>query len=442
MKTYIVVITSKYLYPFVQKTVADSNLDCSIQIIEYHNFYHLTEIYKEYEAKADGFMISGKTALAAVEKALPAHKRPIIAFEASIISLYRLLLDIFLENRQLEPGRVLFDFLLPLYKNAEQATAEHLLYHKTIRQIRTDTENWLNNITLQEISLVEQQITEGIIRLWDNHKTDLVICHYGSIIPLLEEHEIPYRFSPPTKEDFIFLANSLLSQIELNRLRDNLPGVIAVTLLGKDKRTIPKTSLKKALSNITNELALNVILQEEEEDKCYIFTTLRAIECITDKLRKCNIRPALKKKYGIDAYVGYGIGNDITAAKSNAQDALKEGLFSKGCFVFDEKHNLLGPLNAKKYFEVRGDISKEIYTTAERCKLSTLTIQKLLSIIEMTGSNKMTQQSLAEHLGVTTRNASRILGNLEKGGAASIAYTQSITSKGRPIKVYELNIKA
>lgn len=440
MKTTIIIITSEYLHPFVQNVIEDVHLDCEIKIVEYNNFYHITEIYKEYEANADGFMISGKTALAAVEKALPTHKKPIISFEASIVSIYRLLLENFLENRELDSRRVFFDFLLPLSNDTEQATVDYFLYHKTLPQIKIEIDNWLDQISLREISLMEQQLAEKIIDLWNNHKMDLTICHYGSIIPILEQHKIPYCYSSPRKEDLLNLIHSLLSQIELNRLHENLPGVIAVTLLGNDKKA--KTTLKKALSNITNEFALNVILQEEEADKCYIFTTLRAVECITNKLRRCNIRPTLKKKYGIDAYVGYGIGNDITSAKSNAQDALKESLFSRGCFAVDEHHNLLGPLSADKYLEVRGNISKNIYTTAERCRLSTLTIQKLLSIIEMTGNNKITQQSLAEHLGVTTRNAGRILGNLEKGGAASIVYTQSITSKGRPIKVYELNIKA
>lgn len=442
MKATIIIITSEYLHPFVQNIIENVHLDCAIQIVEYNNFYHITEIYKEYETIADGFMVSGKTALAAIEKALPTHKKPIISFEASIVSIYYLLLEKFLENRKLDTKRVFFDFLLPLYQNTDHATVDYFLYHKETFQIKSEVGEWLNNITLREISLVEEQLTEKIMELWNEHKIDLVICHYGSIIPFLKQHHIPYCYSPPTKEDLLNLISTFLSQIELNRLRENLPGVIAVTLLGKDKRCLAKTSLKKALSNITNEFALNVILQEEEEDKCYIFTTLRAIECITNKLRRCSIRPALKKKYGIDAYVGYGIGNDITSAKSNAQDALKESLFSRGCYVVNEQHNLQGPLNAEKYLAVRGDISKEIYTTAKRCNLSTLTIQKLLSIIEMTGTNKITQQTLAEHLGVTTRNAGRILGNLEKGGAASIVYTQSITSKGRPIKVYELNIKA
>lgn len=438
MKVNIIIITSHYLQDFVKDALGESSFDCDIKIMEYDNFYHAIEIYKKYEETADGFMISGKTALAAITKAVPEHKKPLVPFEASIISLYRLLLEEFLRNRELDTKRVLFDFLLPLNKNA---TVEDFLNNTNLPQIRKEVDNWLSEITLSEISILERQLTEAIIKLWEQHEVDFVICHYGSIIPALEQHEIPYCYSGPGKEEFLGLLDTLLSQIKLHYLQENLPAVIAVSAfadIGPHEQT---PSLKDALIHITNDLALNIIFQEEE-DKYYIFTTLKVIEFITDNMRRCKICSALKRQYHLTAYAGYGIGANITLAKNNAKTALKEALFSKKCFIVDAQQNLLGPLDAEKKLEIQGEISENVYTTAERCKLSTLTIQKLLSIIKMTGSNRITQQHLAEHLGVTARNASRILGNLEKGGAASIAYTQSVTSKGRPIKVYELNIKS
>ena len=54
----------------------------------------------------------------------------------------------------------------------------------------------------------------------------------------------------------------------------------------------------------------------------------------------------------------------------------------------------------------------------------------------------MTSQDLSEHLGVTLRNANRILNQLEKEGAATMVYSHSSTSKGRPVKVYELHFNS
>ena len=36
-------------------------------IADYTNFDHITDIYRKYEKTADGFMISGTTAMAAIE---------------------------------------------------------------------------------------------------------------------------------------------------------------------------------------------------------------------------------------------------------------------------------------------------------------------------------------------------------------------------------------
>lgn len=48
--------------------------------------------------------------------------------------------------------------------------------------------------------------------------------------------------------------------------------------------------------NIKNDLALDVILQEED-GYYYIFTTLKVIEHVTDGFRSCRICSMLKKQY-------------------------------------------------------------------------------------------------------------------------------------------------
>lgn len=438
MKPRIIIITNNYSKSFVQNTLGEVSLDCDIKIMEYTNFNHIIQIYRENEETADGFVVSGSTTLAAVTKILPEHKKPIVSFNSGIMSLYRLLLQQLLKNRGLDVRRIIFDSMIPV---TEDPSIEHFLNTTASSLMMGLIGKWLEQITVPEIENLEEYLKREIIKRWDNHEIDLVICYYGSIMTALKQHGIPCCYPEPSKEDLLEPLRTLLSQLELDYLKENLPGVIAVSEVTDNRSKKTMLPLKKALTNIIHELALDVIMQEDD-GKYYIFTTQKVIDFITDHLQVCKICFSLKKQYRINAYTGYGIGTSITKAQDNARNALKEALFSKGCFAIDEQLNLTGPLDAKKQMEIHGGLSKEIYITAKQCKLSTLTIQKILSVINMTGSNQITQQSLAKHLGVTTRNAGRILGNLEKGGAASIIYTQSVTSKGRPIKVYELNIKA
>ena len=65
MKQKIVIITSKYLHPFVEKAFEDFKEDCTVTIADYTNFDHITDIYRKYEKTADGFIFGSPVHYAA-----------------------------------------------------------------------------------------------------------------------------------------------------------------------------------------------------------------------------------------------------------------------------------------------------------------------------------------------------------------------------------------
>lgn len=67
-KRKIIIITSKFLHVFVQHIIDELPLDCDVEIVEYKCFQDIKQIYQQYESTSDGFMLSGKAALAALEK--------------------------------------------------------------------------------------------------------------------------------------------------------------------------------------------------------------------------------------------------------------------------------------------------------------------------------------------------------------------------------------
>ena len=95
-------------------------------------------------------------------------------------------------------------------------------------------------------------------------------------------------------------------------------------------------------------------------------------------------------------------------------------------------------MNSEKRMVISSHSMPNISEIAKRCNLSSMTIQKLISISRSTGSDKITTQELAQRLDTTVRNANRIVLNLCKGGAARPVYTQTTHSRGRPIQIYEL----
>lgn len=436
MKAKIIVITSSYLHNYVQQILEELHFDSNVRVIEYINFNHVSQIYLENEENTDGFLVSGRVALAALEKSVPNHKKPVLAFQADLSSFYRLIIDLFIENRSLDTRRIILDFMLPI---SSDATVEYFLHDMDIKQTTAQVDNWLTTMNKESFSNFELSIAQKAVALWESHSIDLVISQYGSIIPYLESKGIPCRYVAPSKELFCSVLENLLSQIELETIHENFPAIIAFASQDAPSSQTPSVELHAAVTALQKDFPVYAIMQEEG-NRCYLYTTRKAIYHVTDELRNCHFHKQLQDSFHINVSVGYGIGRNITDAKKHADDALNESLFSHESFVVDEKHRILGPLSSAQYLEIHKRMPDELFDIARSCSLSPLTIQKLFSIMRLTGSNQFTTHTLSEHLGVTVRNANRIIQNLEKGGAAVFSHTQSSSTKGRPVKVYELKI--
>lgn len=81
--------------------------------------------------------------------------------------------------------------------------------------------------------MIEMNIALKIIDLWKQDKIDMVFCSYSSTIPLLEEHGVPYYFLYPVKDQLESQIKELLSQIRLEKYRENLPAAIAIARMNR-----------------------------------------------------------------------------------------------------------------------------------------------------------------------------------------------------------------
>ena len=442
MKTKIVIITSKYLHPFAEKAFEEFKEDCDVIIADYTNFDHIADIYRKYENIADGFMISGTTAMSAIEHHVGEFKKPVISFHADMISFYHALIKLFLERRDLDPKRCIFDFMLPIIKDPEnptEATVDYLIHELDLNNLALTMDKWADKSTTGDFSIIEMNIALKTIELWEAGKIDLVFCTYSSTIPLLEEKGVPNYFLYPVKDQLESQIKELLAQIKLEKYRENLPAAIAIADRNESSHEESEAKIREAIKKIKKEFLIDAILQAES-GIYYIYTTHRVVAMITKNFEIGYFVSMLKDDFGISAAIGYGIGKNITEAKKHAENALRESWNSDGSFVMNETSQLIGPLGASQLPGFQQELPDNIFKIAENCKLSTVTIQKLMSIVKMNGSYELTTNELADHMGVTVRNANRILRNLESGGAATIAHTRSTTSKGRPVKVYRLNL--
>ena len=119
-------------------------------------------------------------------------------------------------------------------------------------------------------------------------------------------------------------------------------------------------------------------------------------------------------------------------------NARKEAVQFGKSFIQNENGDMIGPLGSSDRRVIQNQYVQNLGKIAKQCNLSPVTIKKVLASTHAAGSNKITTHELAERMGSTVRNANRIIQNLENGGVAKLAYTQTTNAKGRPVKVYEL----
>ena len=436
MQYKIVVITSHYLHKPTQESLRRVSPDCEYIVVPYDNFEHIVEVYDRYAAEADGFLISGKSALSAIQMNTRETLKPMVPFQVDTAALYKELLHLVLKNRQQDLRRVVMDALLPIEGGY---TAADFLEIAEIDSVDVHITNWIRQSNTGGLGGVEQEIAEKLIELWESGTIDMVICQYSSVIPTLEEHGIPYRY--PFLSDFHLgeCVKELLVKIELENLRAGLPAAVCVSPRQPSAASEHQLEqLKEALHKFLREHLMNCEIRHEGAT-CYVDLTVQNIRYFTQNSVSCILRAFLVETLDFETVVGYGIGSSREQAASNAVAALKEASLNGKSFIRDEAGNLIGPLDSERQMVVSTRPMGDVGEIARRCSLSTMTIRKLMTHIRMTGTNKTTTQELSQRFDVTIRNANRILSNLEKGGCARIIYSQTSSTKGRPVKVYELN---
>jgi len=107
--------------------------------------------------------------------------------------------------------------------------------------------------------------------------------------------------------------------------------------------------------------------------------------------------------------------------------------------VFDDK-TISGPLGQPE--QITYDFSSEhLQSISEKTALSVTTLSKLESILRKLGKKEINAHELAQQMKIMPRSARRILTELEGNGLAQVVAEETIHPRGRPRKVYQIELK-
>ena len=438
MRPKIVIISSHYLHAPVKEAMERLKLDCDLVLTTYDNFMHIPSVYDNYAEEADGFLVSGRMAKSAIDLADHKIQKPVVSFQIDLQGLYKSILDVLIDKNIHDFERIAMDFMVPFTMDC---SASAFLKGMKSQDFAKNLNQWINNASAQEISHMEAKMTERIIQLYKSGQIDIVICQFTNILPALIEQGIPYLYPFPSDLTFTDLLHDLFVKIEMEKLRANRSTILRVSPRRSDAISQENLALlSECLKTFFKDNLIECMIQERDQG-FYAFATVQVLESLTNHYTTCSLSGYLNEHLPFECAVGYGIGNTLNDALQNSYHAIREARFSGRSFIKNEHGDLIGPLGSENRMIIEHTSAKNVVQIARKCKLSTITIQKLISYQKLTGSNKVTTQELSARFGVTVRNANRIFQNLQEGGYAHLAYTQTSNSKGRPVKVYELDFK-
>jgi len=271
----------------------------------------------------------------------------------------------------------------------------------------------------------------------------MVVCRIASVAEVMKRENIPYVFIYPEKNRIKTTLDSLLNHIRLDKQSEGLPASIMIfpgndSLKAFHEISYESIRIQRALlefsKNYTSNFVVQLISQGYE-----ILTSHLIIKRITGNYTCCQLGYYLFSTLGITYRIGYGAGYDISSARQSALMASKASTEAGMSCVVVANGNPI-PLQLRPYAIDNASEGVDASTLSRRTGLSAVTLQRISSALQFLGTNDVTNSELAEALQVTVANANRFLNSLVRSGHAEIAETKRSVSKGRPSRVYRIQL--
>ena len=436
MSVKLLFITSRYFYQPTVDALSRLMLPCETLVVPYDDFTHIAAVYGDYAGQFDACFVSGVVAKQAIEMAHPHITKPLVPFQVSSNALHRDILRLAVETGTTDFGRIAMDFLVSL---GDHYAVTDFLRIPQLDTVYSDNARIARDMGAATGSTIEHLVLKRLISLWEQDAIDLVICQYSSIVPELQKRGIPCRCPFLSDQHLKGLIQETLTRIELQKLRENHPVIIQI--FPKSCNALTQARQQMLLSAVQEFSKINLLecVIQATDASCVVITSVQVLRSLTQEFQNCLLGAYLETVLDFPVLIGYGVGTTVPHAMNNAQLASREATLTGKSFIVDGKGSLIGPLNSEHRMVVSSNSLSTVSDIARRCNLSAMTIQKVITIVQNLGSDKLTIPELAARLDTTIRNANRIMLNLCRGGFASPAYSQPTHSRGRPIQVYRLD---
>lgn len=443
MKPKIAILAPKHFCDYLKKMSTFYHMDfeekCELSYHEFELFAELSGLYEQIWDQYDGFCVAGNFTKQIILQKGKSKLKPLESISARSTEYYKAFFELLKQNRETDLSRVFIDTYLwggdKVPKTVEEFTKTDWLL--------VDLRNvLLSEMSIEEIMNIEKRALKKAKTLWDENAADLILCRQTTIYPLLKEAGIPCSFVYPSADGLLDALSLLIGKIRLNQAEAELPAVIYVTSdeLQKDVMSGISTNhlnLQKAILEFDQSNTTGFVTKQAMNGY-EIYTTKQVVKNITENFTVCQLQKFILSRLGMNVQIGYGIGQTVMRARYNALEACTVAKRGNDSYLMTADGSLIGPLDEKNVLKVSGNVNVRVLTAAKQSKLSISTIQRIISVTELLGTDELTVQELSQALQVTVANANRFMNALVKSGFAEITSEKKSYSKGRPSRVYKL----
>ncbi|RNB89767.1 transcriptional regulator [Brevibacillus fluminis] len=418
------VIAANYSMQRIKEAEPFLQGQCELVPIPYYQLNEIKELYELHRPFVHGILFSGPLGYLIAQREVE-FDTPTYFLDMTEGDFYKRLFTISNANKTLDFSRVFIDFINEQnnFLGLKEALPEREFPHY---------------MEIDYTYGIYDRMFEKHLSLWQQGKIDLSITRLGNVVERLNEAGIPNVLLLPSTESIVERINQITNELRITSLLENQWAMGIITLAETDD--FKEILLHKALLEF-NQAQKTLSVIQKKNGHFEVITSFGELKQMTDQFTHCAIHEYLDQVLPFPVNIGWGIGSTLYQAKTSAQNASKAAISHElDCsYVITENQDVIGPLGDETCIHFTNTVEPHYERLSETYGVSVLQIQKILAVLAKMKSSELTGEELAYHLGLTLRQANRILNKLEETGAAKVSYKKQEKLKGRPKKVYHID---
>lgn len=296
---------------------------------------------------------------------------------------------------------------------------------------------------------------EAIIRfhldLWQKGKTDGAVTAMRTVYTALKKANVPVYYLILTKQEIYHSLKLITERVKASYFKTTQVGSVILVIDQYDK-IIEKSQSSARLQTLEWKIkgilmplceSLNGYLIEKGRGVYEIFSSRGVIKKELERIHDTAGKIEIAINFSVAVRVGIGFGETVSHAEFNAYRALRNiesGKPNETVIVKDDgKIVEIDKKEVKVSYDSYSN-DAELLKKLHEASVGIKTFRKIEATVTRLQNDTFTVIQLAQQLAVTEQNIRRILGALCKAGLVIVVGEEAVAGRGRPGKIYKLNI--